>query len=298
MSAIDLSSLPAPTVIETPDFEAILADLKADFVSRYPAGAAVIDLESEPVVKLLEVAAYRETLLRARYNDEARALLLAYAVGTDLDHLGASYYQEARLVITPANPAAIPPVAEVLESDADYRTRLALKPGSYSVAGPTAAYRWHALSASGNVRDASVTSPVPGTTTVYILSRLGDGTPDLDLLNAVYDALNDDEVRPLSELVVVEAPAFIDYAIEVELTVYPGAAGVAALSAAADALAALAEDGRRLGHDITLSALTAAAQQPGVKRNAIVLPAADVNCTIGQVPRCTGITVSVFATEP
>ena len=57
MSTIDLSQLPAPTIIEALSFETILSQLKADLLQRYPAFDA--DLLSEPAIKLLEVAAYR-----------------------------------------------------------------------------------------------------------------------------------------------------------------------------------------------------------------------------------------------
>lgn len=297
MPSIDLSLLPAPSIIESLDFEAILADLKDDFVGRYPAGADVIELESEPVVKLLEVAAYRELLLRARYNDEARSLLLAYAVGTDLDHIGVTYYDEARLLVTPANPTAVPPVAAVYELDADYRRRLQLKPGSYSVAGPRDAWEFHALSASGDVKSVSVISPTPGTTTVYVLSRTGTGVPDAGLLATVAAALNDEEVRPLSEAVVVSAATPVDYAITVALTVYSGPAGEAALENAQTALTKLGVDGYKLDWDITRSAITAAAQQPGVKKSTITAPAADVVCSAGQAPRCTSVTVTIAGIE-
>jgi len=296
-NGVDLSLLPAPEVIEALSFEAILAALKADLIARHPAAADVIDLESDPIVKLLEVAAYRETLLRARLNDEARALLLAYSTGSDLDHIGATYYQETRLVITPADPLAIPPVAEVLESDDDYRQRLALKPESYSVAGPTEAFKYHALSADGNVKSASVTSPIPGTTTVYVLSRIGNGVPDAGLLATVTAALNAETIRPLSEEVLVEAATLANYAIDVSLTVYPGPAGEAALAAAQAALAKLAADSHTLDRDVTLSAITAAAQQPGVKRAVVNSPAAEVVCGIGEAPWCTGITVTVAGVE-
>ena len=86
-AAIDLSRLPAPTVVEAIDYETVLAALKADLVARWPDYTA--DLESDPAIKLLEVAAYREVLLRQRVNDAARAVLVATAIGSDLDHLGA-----------------------------------------------------------------------------------------------------------------------------------------------------------------------------------------------------------------
>ena len=59
MAVIDLSQLPAPDVVETLDFETILAERKATLVSLYPedeqeAVARALTLESEPLVKYLE----------------------------------------------------------------------------------------------------------------------------------------------------------------------------------------------------------------------------------------------------
>lgn len=294
---VDLSTLPAPEVIETLVYEAIVAEIKADYIARYPAGADVIDLESEPAVKLIEAFAYRELLLRARYNDEARAMLLAFATGNDLDHIGATYYQEARLLVTPANLATIPPTPAVMESDADYRERLALKPESWSVAGPRDAFKFHAISADGQIKDASVTTPEPGTTEVFILTRTGNGMPD-DLLRVkVLAALNGETIRPLSEAVLVTLPTIVGYTLDIDLTLFPGPATGIVVAAVEAALAAFAAANHRLGNDIIRSAIDAAAHQSGVKKVVITSPAADIVCSAGQAPYCTGITVTVAAIE-
>lgn len=298
MNGVDLSLLPPPAVIEELAFEAILADIKADFVARYPAAAALIDLESEPVVKLLETSAYRETLLRARYNDEARALLLAFATGTDLDHIGATYYDgEARLLVTPEDLDASPPVAAVWESDDDFRYRLSLKPESYSVAGPRDAFEFHALSASGQVKSATTTTPNGGTSQVFILSRTGNGVPDPALIDTVDAALNAEQVRPLSEEVLVSPATVIDYALDIALTLFPGASTEVALAEATARLEAFAAAHHRLNADIIKSAIDAAAHVPGVKKVVIVSPAADIDCGIGDAPWCTGIAVTVAGIE-
>ena len=92
--SLDLEQLPPPKIIEELDFDAILAAMKADFIARYPEYTA--DFASDPVAKLLEAASYREMLIRQRVNDAARSNLLAFATGTDLDHL-ASFYGVQRL---------------------------------------------------------------------------------------------------------------------------------------------------------------------------------------------------------
>lgn len=295
---VDLSLLPAPEVIETLVFEAILQALKDEFVARYPAAAATIDLESDPVVKLLETAAYRELLLRARYNDEARALLLAFAIGGNLDHIGITYFNGTeRLTVTPADNAAIPPIPAVMESDDDYRLRLQLQPESKSVAGPRDAFRFHAISADGQIMDASVTSPIPGTTEVFVLTHTGTGLPGAPLLATVAAALNGETIRPLSEEVIVSAPTIVNYALEIELTLFSGPASEVVTAAVNDALATFADDHHRLGTDIIRSAIDAAAHQSGVKKVTIVSPPADIACSAGQAPWCTGITVTVVAIE-
>ncbi|KVE41496.1 hypothetical protein WS69_27915 [Burkholderia sp. BDU5] len=80
---IDLSQLPAPDIVEPLDFETLFAERKARLVSLYPVEhqaeiAATLELESEPVTRVLQENAYREVLLRQLINDTSRGVLLAY----------------------------------------------------------------------------------------------------------------------------------------------------------------------------------------------------------------------------
>ena len=86
---IDLSQLPPPDVVEALDFEKVYEEIRAAFASFYPEHDLL--LESDPAIKLLELAAYREIQIRARINDAARAVMLAYATGADLDNLAAIF---------------------------------------------------------------------------------------------------------------------------------------------------------------------------------------------------------------
>lgn len=296
---VDLSLLPPPEVIETLAFESILESLKADFLSRHPDAADILDLESDPLVKLLETAAYRELLLRARYNDEARALLLAFATGANLDHIGVTYFNGTeRLTVIPADNAAVPPIPAVMETDDDYRLRLQLQPDSESVAGPREAFRFHAITADGQVKDASVTSPIGGTTEVFVLTHTGTGLPGAPLIATVAAALSGETIRPLSEEVIVSAPTIVNYALNIELTLFSGPTSEIITAAVNAALATFASDHHRLGADIIRSAIDAAAHQSGVKKVVIASPLADIVCGPGQAPWCTGITVTVAAIEP
>lgn len=329
MSTVDLSLLAAPDVVEPLDFEILLAARKASFLQRYPDLAAVIDLESEPAVKLLEEAAYLELLLRTRINEAAVAVMLAYATGSDLDHL-AALYGVTRLVTDPGDPAAVPPVPPTMETDAALRARTQMAPEGFSTAGPEGAYRFHALSADGQVLDVSVDSPRfaslvlapeqlavlppatialtctydagiaeprPGMVRISVLARAGDGTPAPALLDTVAAALNASDVRPLTDEVVVTAAEIVPYALTATITTYPGPSAAAVLAAAQAEAARYTAACHRLGYDVTLSGLYAALHRPGVQRVDLAEPVASIVCGPHQAPWCTAITLTLAGVD-
>ncbi|AIX49302.1 baseplate assembly protein [Pantoea sp. PSNIH1] len=301
MPTIDLSQLPAPAVVEMLDYETLLAERKATLISLYPeeqreAIARTLSLESEPIVKLLQENAYREVLLRQRINEAAKGVMVAYALDADLDQLGANNGVE-RLTIAPDDGTTIPPTAAVMESNDDYRARIAAAFEGLSVAGPTGAYEYHARSADGRVADASAISPSPAVVTVTVLAREGDGTAAADLLAVVDKALNDENVRPVSDRVNVRSAEIVNYAIEAEIFIYPGPEAEPVRAASEAKLAAYVTAQKRLGRDIRLSALYAAIHVEGVQRVNLIQPAADVVLDKTQAAYCTGYTLSVGGSD-
>jgi phage-related baseplate assembly protein len=290
-TAIDLAQLPIPDVIEAVDFETILAEMKADLISRDASLADVLQLESEPVVKLLEVCAFRETVLRQRVNEAAKANMLAYALGADLDNLGA-LFGVTRLLIDAGDPDAVPPVPATYETDDDYRYRITLALEGYSTAGPEGAYIFHALSADGDVLDASAISPTPGDVVVTVLSSTGDGTASQALLDAVDATLSAESVRPLTDHVTVQSAAIVDYEINATLYFYAGPGSAEVMAAAQAAAEAYAAEQHALGRDVTLSGIYAALHQPGVQRVDLTSPADDIVVDRQHATYCTAITLT------
>lgn len=293
-TTIDLSGLPAPDIVEELSFEAILADMLADLQERDPAFSALV--ESDPAYKILEVCAYRETIIRQRVNDAARANMLAYARGSDLDHLG-SLFGVARLTIEEADEEAIPPVPAVMESDTDFRRRIQLSLEGFSTAGPEGAYIFHALAADADVLDVSAISPDPGEVLVTVLSRTGDGEASTELLDAVEEALNADTVRPLTDLVTVQSAEIVDYAVTASIYTYPGPDSATVMQAAEDALDAYIESVHRIGRDVTLSGIYSALHQPGVQRVALASPTSNISISNTQASNCTGVTLTHAGTD-
>ncbi|MBD8116829.1 baseplate assembly protein [Pantoea agglomerans] len=301
MATIDLSQLPAPDVVESLDYETLLAERKTTLISLYPADqqdavARTLTLESEPIVKLLQENAYRELILRQRINEAAKAVMVAYALDGDLDQLGANN-GVPRLIITPADDTTIPPTPVVMESNDDFRLRIASAFEGLSVAGPTGAYEYHARSADGRVADASAISPSPSVVTVTVLAREGNGVAGDDLLAVVSTALNDEDVRPVADRMSVQSAKIVEYEIVAELYLYPGPEAEPIRAASEAKLAAFVSTQKRLGRDIRLSALYAAMHVEGVQRVNLINPAADVVLDKTQAAYCTGYTLTVGGSD-
>jgi phage-related baseplate assembly protein len=269
-AAIDLSQLPAPNVIEPLDYETILAEYLVDLEAQD------VDLdgltESDPAIKVVQLSAYRELKLRQRINEAARALMLAYAMKSDLDHIGANM-DVPRLQIWPADPDK--GTAAVMEADEDYRRRIQLAPQGMSVAGPEGAYVFHALSSDGRVRNATATSPSPGHVVVAILSHEGDGTPSQELLDIVAIRMLDDGVRPLTDYVTVVAAQIVRYQVHAKLYSFSGPDPSVVLIEATKRMQKYAKEAHQLGRVPTHSGIDAALVVPGVERVILITPTDD-----------------------
>ncbi|NNS46367.1 baseplate assembly protein [Escherichia coli] len=301
MATIDLSQLPAPDVVETLDFESILAERKATLVSLYPedqqdAVARTLALESDPLVKYLEENAYREVIWRQRVNDAAKAVTLAYSGNNDLDVI-AGNNNTARLTITPADDSTIPPTPAEMESDTDLRLRAQQAFEGLSVAGPVGAYEYHGRSADGRVADISVESPTPACVTISVLSREGDGTASDDLLAIVEKALNAEEVRPVGDRVTVQSAEIVPYEINATLYFYPGPEAEPIRLAAEEKLKTYISSQQRLGRDIRQSAIYAALHVEGVQRVELAAPLADIVLSKYQASFCTEYTITAGGTD-
>lgn len=301
MPTIDLNQLPAPDVVEELDYETILAERKATLISLYPteeqaAIARTLALESEPLVKLLEENAYREVMWRQRVNEAARANMLAYATGNDLDVLGGNF-NVSRLVISPDDNTVIPPIAAVMESDSNFRLRIQQALEGLSVAGSTGAYEFHGRSADGRVADISVISPEPAFVTVSVLSREGNGQASGDVLAAVYKALNDEDVRPVADRVTVQSAEIVEYQISATLYLYPGPESEPVRAAAEAKLRTYISAQHRLGRDIRKSAIYAALHVEGVQRVELSVPLADIVLDKTQASSCTDYQIIIGGSD-
>jgi phage-related baseplate assembly protein len=246
-------------------------------------------VDSDPAVKVLQIATYDEILLRQDFNERMQKRLVAYATGSTLDHLGAAI-GVARLVVTPEDTAT--GAAAVYEGDDSFRARIVLGPEGFSVAGPELAYVKHAKDASGLVLDASATTPAPGEVLVSVLSAEGDGTASDALLDKVRAIVTHKSIRPVGDHVTVASAIQRRFELVARLWTFAGPDPALVLTAANAKLARYLADSRKLGRDITLSGLYAAMTVEGVQRVEMTSPAAPIVCDLTEAALCTAIAVT------
>ncbi|MDQ0739249.1 baseplate assembly protein [Pseudomonas sp. W4I3] len=295
-AAIDLSQLPPPQIVEQIDFEQILAERKTYMISLWPADeqaqiAARLEIESEPLTKLLQENAYRETVWRQRVNEASLANLLATARGTDLEQLAANFNVK-RLVIQEGKANAVPPIPKLMEGEDSLRERAQMAWEGLSTAGPRNSYIFHARAADGRVADATAESPSPAVAVVTVQSLLGDGAAPPDLLAIVNAYLSDDDRRPVADRLTVQGAQILNYQVKAKLYLLSsGPESEPILAAAEQRLLDYVHQRRRLGMEVSESALHAALHVEGVRK--VELEGwVDIVATKAQAPFCTGITLS------
>lgn len=324
-TAIDLSQLPAPACVETYNFEDIYSRMKNTLNGLLPQTFSettdnpvvveaekivesngtewfkipttvnkllYVELESDPAAKVLAVCAYRECLLRQKINESLKAVMLAYAVGADLDQHGANYNLQ-RLLISPGDADAIPPVEPVYESDNEFRRRILLVFESLSVAGPEGAYLYHTLNADPGILDAAVKSPAPGEVLVTIMGRTGNGTANAELIKIANDYLQSGNIRPLTDYVTVQSVTVIEYQVTADLMLYNGPDSSVVLADAVACLANYVNQQFRINLDVTLSGIYAALHTGGVANVILHSPTGDIITTDQQAAYCTATNIAI-----
>jgi phage-related baseplate assembly protein len=272
IETINLAALPPPDVVEILDFEAIYQSLLADFKVLYPDYSAA--LESDPVVKLLELAAYREMLVRARINDAAKSNLLAFSAGSDLDHLSAFY--------------GVTRMGEELDDRLRLRTQFQI--AALAGNGTRERYRAIAMEASADVIDCAVLQPAAGS--VDLALWIADLPEDIKLPSGTtYEQANADHCAAVLELVraafaaddarMLGVPLTVRQAIpreiDVQAVIYREASAPVDLTdKLAEYLPAAIREHAKLGRDVPLSWILARLHMAGVSRVELINPAFDV----------------------
>jgi phage-related baseplate assembly protein len=320
------NQLAEPAIVTIEAFEDLLAEFKTFVVeyvgARSPESATKLlvslENESELLTLALEAFCVRLQIHERKYNARIKQMLAWWATGTNLDARLADMGLERQL-LDPGDPAAFPPVAPIFESDDDARLRYYLAPHA-PAAGSRMQYRREIFTlgerpavkvetaAAGvvtvtytfdpdgyaaQVKDGNGRRTASGEVTVTVLSREGDGTPSQALLDGVRQHFARPDVRPETDLVIVQAAQIKNYKIRVIAKINPGPDSGLTKVAAQQQLQAYADACHRLEGRVDPSWIDYTLHSAGAVQLQILEPVAPIVTSAFQAPYCTGVEVEV-----
>jgi phage-related baseplate assembly protein len=169
-------------------------------------------------------------------------------------------------------------------TDAEFYELMRQSMEAFSVAGPSGAYKYHAMQVSTELKDVIAVNPkkddqgtqIDGAGIVEIYALGPDGEPATETMKAaIFEACSADDGRPLTDHVFVKDPVSVEYAID--LTYYlprtspnGGAAIVSAVNEAVESYKAW--QAGKLGRDINPSQLIGMLMDCGIKRCVVRSP--------------------------
>lgn len=305
MSVVDFSQLPEPKLIDVLDYEKLFSERKESFIALYEEKdqekwRLILSRESDPVVKLLQENTTLELNYKAKCNEDARSLLLAYATGADLDHLALTEYGLIRLIVTPANNIVVPPLPAVYESDERLRERCLLSFEAMNTAGSANAYRFFSLSADGRVYGVKVYSPEENPYLLDIIISQFDSfnaEASVELITIVQKALDPEHVRPVCDRPNVKSSIATPFQIVARLFMGKNAEDSLMLEAANIRINKYIEQVKKNGSSIRLSAIYAALHVDGISRVVIDQPPADIEIDTWHHAYCNSVNITIGGTE-
>jgi phage-related baseplate assembly protein len=174
------------------------------------------------------------------------------------------------------------------EEDDAFKNRIFNVPDSYSTAGPKGAYEYFVLNADSTISNVVIDTQTndPGTVGVYFVCENGE-IPSDALIQKVSDYLNDRNVRPLTDHVIVKAPETKTY--DINMTYYiPSSmkAAVSTIQSDVDTAVSIYNTWQteKIGRDINPSYLIQKVMEAGAKRVEVASPSFTVmdNYTVAR----------------
>ena len=178
-----------------------------------------------------------------------------------------------------------------------YRERIRLSVSKMTTAGPSESYRYYALSADAAISDVSISSPTPGTVLIVPICK-GGVIPDETILHKVAAICSADDVRPMTDLVEVQAPEQVEYTIDIKYytTEDQESDCVSTIEGSGGSIEIYQEwqdtvMGRAINPDYLRKLILAPTEGVGATRVEVTSPAYTV-LSQTQVAKCKGITVT------
>lgn len=328
MFLTDRNQLKRPDVLTVVPFEVRLAKLKqtvVDYVRQTDPSIAdglaqSFDNEAELVTKLLEAFTLILQNRDRAENEKALQMFASFADDSEMIDVIVSSLDVKRQVIEPGDANAYPPVPAVMESNDSLLTRYFLAVHALASTGTGKGYQYHAMTLdgkptisidspesgvvvvtyvykdhpfSGQVKDARSLKVAPGVVDVFVLGHEGDGVASGELIAAVQNHLERDEIAQETDLITVKSAQINRYRVTAVVTINKGPDSALTKAAAEAAVAEFTTQQHRLDGGVERSVLYQVLHNAGAKKIDLKEPAINITARISAAPFCEAIDISV-----
>jgi phage-related baseplate assembly protein len=270
-SNLDLSRLPSPTFVNT-DFETAYDERMAELKANLTAAGIPFDVEklnNNSAALLQQEDNNREMLTKAAINDAIKRRMLAFATGSDLDHI-AAFFGVVRLVG---------------ESDERLRRRVQVAPDAYTTTGSYGSYIYNALSADVRLMDVqaiSTPSPYanPGDVIVVLLSP-----PEVrdEVFENVRSVLMNKDIKSLTVNLILRNAQEVPYSIVGKIYLPSGPDPTRVTADAKAQVITYQSSVYKIGQAPKISGIIGALQRPAAIRVEVLDPLSEIQVTPLQI---------------
>lgn len=174
-----------------------------------------------------------------------------------------------------------------IEDDDALASRVYIAPSKYSVAGPEEAYRYWITEFNSSISDVYLSSPEAGQVLIEFILEGGE-LPNEAMVRSLADYLANENIRPLTDEVIVQVPATATFNVNVQYWINRSDINKAATIQAAVEQAVtdyVSWQQSKIGRDINPDKLISLMEQAGAKRVAVTEPVFSVmpDATIGRI---------------
>ena len=185
-----------------------------------------------------------------------------------------------------------------IEDDDTLASRIYMAPSKYSVAGPEEAYRYWITQFNASISDVYLESPEAGEVLVEFILEGGE-LPNAAMIAALEDYLSDENIRPLTDEVTVQAPPTESFNVAVQYWINKSDTNQAAtiqtkVNQAIDNYILWQQS--KIGRDVNPDKLISMIESAGAKRCAVTAPSYTVIAN-GSIARLGTKTVTYGGIE-
>lgn len=266
-------------LLDPPDF---IVQLSTDeILSELAADADIANLSaSDPAGRVVHGWAVREQKRRSQENENAKRLILAFAKGSDLDYISATYYRKS-------DGSHI--VRKPNESDDDFRLAIQESPEGLTSAGTLKSYNFHASRAHELLNRNTVNSHSPEPMVMNTYFILEDDERADEVQQAIEHYLVD--FIPGGDLFSAIRAVKNTGDISVTIKVRGGVVLDLVKAQGSKALLEYKENAKRINGIISFSSISDALTVPGVVQIPFPEGWEDIVCSVNEYPVLDSVTL-------